>query len=108
MINKAFLLLLVFTIPVIYQSGHVLLHHSHDEFYCCITDETKASHYFVDAGQNQHCVIAEYTFTHQDLPEDQAITYNSPCLENIQNFYTHPGYKNLKTNKKSSRAPPFA
>lgn len=107
MSKMAMMLLLVFIIPVVYQSSHVLLHHSHDEFVCCSLEGTGASYSSDNAQQSQHCVIAEYTFTHQDLPENPPKAVNNSNDEKIINFYTNPGYRNVKLNKKSSRAPPL-
>lgn len=105
--NMAILLLLVFIIPVVYQSSHVLIYHANDASQCCTLDETEASYYFDGGELNQHCVIAEYTFAHKDLPENQSTVSANFDEKEILNFYTHPGYRNFKLDKKSSRAPPF-
>jgi hypothetical protein len=104
----AIFLLLIFTIPVIYQSGHVILHHSHDSLHHNCSHEGKKANLNFDGGEiSQHCEIAEYTFTQQDLPAEQpyisAIHFE---LEKV-NFYTLPGYRIIWFNKNSSRAPPY-
>ena len=103
----AILLLLVFTIPVVYQSSHVLLYHS-DDAQCCTLGKNEARYYFDNGELNQHCVIAEYTFTHKDLPADQPIVSANLSDKETFNFYTHPGYQTFKLNQKSPRAPPVS
>ncbi len=105
--NIAYFLFLVFIIPVSYQSYHVLLHHSHDESHCCILDD-KGKYTFHGDDEKSHCVIADYTFTYKDLPQDYTQSSNSLNFIGINNFYIHSGYRTIKREKKSSRAPPFA
>lgn len=110
----ALLLILVFTLPVLYQSWHNIHHHldelpsnvhhqCHLEAKTCQPAESKG---YANALDTEHCIIMEYEFSIQDLPANLAGCTDDISFHIHYRNYPHPGYSNFYKSSKSPRAPP--
>ena len=108
----AFLLFGIFFIPNVFQSVHIVWHHSHGykcEHNHCFQTITKTD--FHSNGENvsekeKTCPICEYQFSINDLPK---ISFFSPVIPAIVSIYneitTQQQYKQVFSDK-TPRAPP--
>ena len=108
----AFLLFGIFFFPILFQSVHIVWHHSHG--YKCkdnFCHQTIADKEFYPNEKNvtekeKTCPICEYQFSINDLPK---ISFFSPVISGIAYVYneiaTQQQYKQLFSDK-TPRAPP--
>lgn len=115
--HTAFFLLLVFSLPVIYQSWHNLSHHLHElsenqHHVCSIDNRNESSckgeeqNIYTSPSDEVLCIVKDYEFSIKDLPGEFTTSGAEFNYNTFSNAYLHPGYKNFNKSAKSSRAPP--
>lgn len=108
----AFLLFGVFIFPILFQSVHIVRHHSHDikcEHEHChqtIADKGFHSNVEINSEKEKSCLICEFEFSINDLPE---IAFFSPAINVIDFNYAEIATQEARIqvlSEKSPRAPP--
>jgi hypothetical protein len=107
---------LVFTLPVIYQSWHNVLHHlnettSNIHHSCSVDKESdscrqKPEKKISPEVNDNRCVIKEYEFSIKDLPAQNPVFTKIYLSETEKKTFLNPGHKNFSKSSKASRAPP--
>jgi hypothetical protein len=110
--NIAILLFWIFTFPIVFQSVHIVWHHSHahaDNHILCNEHTTaQAFHYkySIDSQNDNPCSICDYHFSINDIPKTSIIRSVLPLIQGIFNeLEIHFLFQEI-FSLKSPRAPP--
>ncbi len=111
----ALILLLVFTIPVIFQPGHLLLHAKKGDSGSSFSVPQNCSHFKKDADEvftlaktKKTCPICEFEFTEYNTAENQTHTFVSTITKSPYRLFFQASVSELDWNCSSLRAPPSA
>lgn len=117
--HTALFFLLVFTVPVIYQTVHILQHHAnHDIHHACENhheEQEKTSNipedtntlYFISTSNEKQCVICEYTFTINQIPVIYQLAASTSHSIEIKSNYKNVNHSWFELSAISPRAPPL-
>jgi len=113
----AFILLAVFSMPVVYQQVHILCHHQKDNTHYCYheycetennTNHEESLEFSCSKDMQEHaCAICAYKFAVNQLPESFQIQVCSNAYPEFKRFSPTNCYIQLFIEKNKSRAPPF-
>jgi hypothetical protein len=104
-------LLLVFTMPLTFQSYHIMHHHAEYDMekygeYCCSTSKPDYRDDFVISNTETDCVICNYKFSTNDLPKASVFRSISLVIKSCLNELKKQIPFQQVFSDKSPRSPP--
>lgn len=108
----ATLLLGLFISPIIFQSVHIVWHHSHsvadNHHINNINDNQRLQGEAISVlTEDNHCPVCEYEFAIHNLPAIFVFEANLPIIKGIQNETAEAQLHLEVYSTKSSRGPPY-
>jgi len=108
----AILLYWIFIFPIVFQSFHIVVHHSHTDLHnheLCnhhLPKQSISYDYVIESQHDQSCPICDYQFSINDLPNILFLASVVPLKKGILNeLEVHFPFQTLFSHK-SPRAPP--
>ena len=114
--NSALALLVIFVFPILFQPMHFIWHHVHDGDCVDHSHAHCACHFIADdspsgpevAPQKDRCLICDFEFSINDLPEHAVVESYIPKLVAVFHEKNSSGFIPAIVVVQSPRAPPYS